>query len=480
VLHKWLLPSLDWRWLRVLAALALTAAMLRVALPTYAAALAVSKTADTSDGACDADCSLREAIVAANAAPGADTITVPAGVYQFTRTGNDDVGAVGDLDITDSLTIIGAGAATTIIDGQDIDRVFDIASTTACACTVAFSGITITNGSANATNFNVGGAIYIGAGVTASISDSTISSSSATGSGAGIEARGAHLTLANVTFLNNDAVASGGAVRAISSLTISGSSFVNNEAEFGGAIALAQDNAKTISIIGSSFTGNHTASTAGGSADDGGAIYADIDAALTLVGNTFTGNSAVNNGGALFLQDNATAGTGTLSASYNRIVGNSAASGNGLFRASGTAIATKNWWGCNAGPAAAPCVVVQGTVDVAPWIVLRHAASPAALLPGGHSTLTADFRTNSDGSANQASDLGALIGLPISFGNTALGTLAGAQPAIQSTGAATATYTAGSSVGAGSADATVDAQTATATITITSVRYVYLPLAVNP
>lgn len=36
---------------------------------------AVSKTADTNDGVCDADCSLREAITAANAAAGGDTIT---------------------------------------------------------------------------------------------------------------------------------------------------------------------------------------------------------------------------------------------------------------------------------------------------------------------------------------------------------------------------------------------------------------------
>lgn len=35
----------------------------------------VTKTADTNDGLCDADCSLREAIVAANAAPGADRIS---------------------------------------------------------------------------------------------------------------------------------------------------------------------------------------------------------------------------------------------------------------------------------------------------------------------------------------------------------------------------------------------------------------------
>ena len=47
----------------------------------HAATFAVTKTADTNDGTCDADCSLRESVVAANAAVGADTITVPAGTY---------------------------------------------------------------------------------------------------------------------------------------------------------------------------------------------------------------------------------------------------------------------------------------------------------------------------------------------------------------------------------------------------------------
>src|SRR6187549_3216809 len=84
---------------------------------TYAATFVVTKTADTADGACNADCSLREAITAANTAAGPDIITVPAGTYTLTITGtNEDANANGDLDITSAITLNGAGAGTTAIE----------------------------------------------------------------------------------------------------------------------------------------------------------------------------------------------------------------------------------------------------------------------------------------------------------------------------------------------------------------------------
>ncbi|HLM60606.1 MAG TPA: CSLREA domain-containing protein, partial [Pyrinomonadaceae bacterium] len=43
-------------------------------LTTQAATLTVTKIADTNDGACDADCSLREAIAAANPAGGDEIV----------------------------------------------------------------------------------------------------------------------------------------------------------------------------------------------------------------------------------------------------------------------------------------------------------------------------------------------------------------------------------------------------------------------
>lgn len=66
------------------------------------------------DGCQPGDCSLREAIIAANdvSDPRFDpTIGVPAGIYTLTISGaEEDACAKGDLDITRSVTIFGAGA----------------------------------------------------------------------------------------------------------------------------------------------------------------------------------------------------------------------------------------------------------------------------------------------------------------------------------------------------------------------------------
>jgi CSLREA domain-containing protein len=73
-------------------------------------------------------CSLRAAIQAANALPGADTIVLQSNaIYQLTRPGVDDTALNGDLDILDNVTLTGAGPGSTIIDGNGAvtgERVF--------------------------------------------------------------------------------------------------------------------------------------------------------------------------------------------------------------------------------------------------------------------------------------------------------------------------------------------------------------------
>jgi len=116
---------------------------------------------DPGNGTCKAsdktgDCSLRAAIMETNALEGPDEIRVPAGTYLLTITGDDDDSMVGDLDITDGeLTITGAGTDSTIIDGNSIDRVFQMLTTG-----VVIQDLTI-RGGLGENNIGRGGGIYI-------------------------------------------------------------------------------------------------------------------------------------------------------------------------------------------------------------------------------------------------------------------------------------------------------------------------------
>jgi CSLREA domain-containing protein len=127
---------------RRLAAAAAILTALAVPAAGQAAQINVTTTVD-GNGGTGSHCSLREAIRAANdhnAGPGGDcaagtsgpdTINLPAGTYTLDDHGTgEDAAASGDLDVTENLTIIGAGATTTIVDGDAADRVFDFSQGT--------------------------------------------------------------------------------------------------------------------------------------------------------------------------------------------------------------------------------------------------------------------------------------------------------------------------------------------------------------
>jgi CSLREA domain-containing protein len=134
----------------------------------------------------DGDCSLREAIRAANlnasvdacaAGSGVDTISLPDGTYLLTRSGSDDTAAAGDLDLNSPLTINGGGSPDTLIDGNQIDRIFDIAP----GVTIRLNNLTVRNGAGGVRD---GGAIH-NAG-TLYLTNSNIRSSLTDGRGGGI------------------------------------------------------------------------------------------------------------------------------------------------------------------------------------------------------------------------------------------------------------------------------------------------------
>lgn len=99
--------------------------------------------------------SLRAAITEASNNNEDDTINLPAGIYILQGTADEDNNAGGDLDIDTihSITIMGQGAGTTIIDSNQGDRVLHILKGT-----VYVSAVTIRNGKTSDSNQTLGNA----------------------------------------------------------------------------------------------------------------------------------------------------------------------------------------------------------------------------------------------------------------------------------------------------------------------------------
>ena len=92
-------------------------------------------------------------------------------------------------------------------------------------------------------------------------------------------------------------------------LTISGTRVLNNTSDFGGGIELRQaTGGATVTITGSTISGNHAT-------DDGGGIdvdsVADDGTTLTISDSTISGNSSVDFGGGLYLHDVGAGATNT-------------------------------------------------------------------------------------------------------------------------------------------------------------------------
>jgi CSLREA domain-containing protein/uncharacterized repeat protein (TIGR01451 family) len=282
---------------RGIVAALLVAAALALPMHAHAASFTVTKTADTNDGACSiADCSLREAITAANQSPGADTITVPAGVFQLTRAvppgaEPEDANANGDLDITGQVTLNGAGARSTIISASGSgDRVLHIVSASA-----TIAGVTLRDGSGSGPfGATSGGGVQVDAGATLGLRDSVVTANRAQ-FGAGIAAYGT-VTLAGVTISANSGNTSAGIDLArdnpelpAPSLAVSNSTISGNIATFsGGGIGVFAGSASLTQVT---ITANLADSNADGSGNGGGIVVDDgAGASLSFGGSILAGN----------------------------------------------------------------------------------------------------------------------------------------------------------------------------------------------
>ena len=254
-----------------------TAAETRLA---YAATITVTTTADELND--DGDCSLREAVQAANtdaavdacsAGSGADTIVVPPGTYLLTIAGrNEHANAAGDLDITSDLTISGAGAAASVVQAginfvtfHPVDRVLQVFA----GADVKISGLTIQGGEVAPVPF--GGVEFAGGGI----------------------ANGGSLELIDSVVRDNFA-AVGGGISNGGTLTLTRSTIRSNLAGGpDGGSGGGMNNGGSATLIDSTVSGNTLVSP------DGISIGNGIlnTGALTLVGSTVSGNGGTPGGG---------------------------------------------------------------------------------------------------------------------------------------------------------------------------------------
>src|SRR5262245_12432318 len=227
--------------------------------------------------------SLRQAVLDANASPGADLI-------RFAPAARDGAIALtsGELAITDDLAIDGPGQNRLTLSGNNASRVFHVSGSTT---DVAIKDVTIANGRATGTT------------VDSPFGPVTL--------GGGILNHGGHLTLAHVTLSNNQAVgdfAGGGAIANIlgATLTVGHSAFTDNRAAatvFGNGGGITNQGGSTLTVAHSTFTGNQATASQGGAAaplglGEAGAIASGGGSMATISHSRFEGNLARGGDGA--------------------------------------------------------------------------------------------------------------------------------------------------------------------------------------
>jgi len=222
------------------------------------------------------NCTLRAAIQEANLLAGADTITLPAGLFQLALTGpGEEAAATGDLDITSDLTITGAGATSTIIDGGGLDRVLDIAPNGA-PVSVTINSLAIQNGTASGAP---GGAIRVNLG-TVVLNDCRLNSNDTDANGGAINNAG-NLTLNRCTLSANTASGNGGGLYNAATLALNNTTLSGNSAtSLGGGLY----NATTATALHATFALN--------GATSGGGLYNAGSA--TLKSTLFDANTGGN------------------------------------------------------------------------------------------------------------------------------------------------------------------------------------------
>ncbi|WP_324282699.1 choice-of-anchor Q domain-containing protein [Cyanobacterium aponinum UTEX 3221] len=263
--------------------------------------LNVTTTEDQNDGSAANGLSLRDAIIQANADPRREyIINVPNGTYNLTITED------GSLDISSSISIIGASAGNTIISASFLgDRIFNVSGT----------------GNLNIANFTLQDANV----ATNSQLDTNLDNVGVNLDGGAINIQSSgKATLDNVIIANNRVNGKGGGIANSGLLEMNDSVILLNFSVGNGGGIYNGESGNTI-INRSTIAFNSTSSTI----DEetllgGGGILNDTGGKMTLINSTISNNTSLIGGG-LWAQGESTTIINTT------IARNSGSTGAGIF-----------------------------------------------------------------------------------------------------------------------------------------------------
>jgi hypothetical protein len=328
--------------------LAAGAVALVLAAPVGAKTFEVTKRGDPTPNACKKkDCSLREAVIAANNHGGADKVVLPKkkpyglSIENVVPGTDDDGAATGDLDVTDDLKVNHPGKGRAKVDANGIDRAFELLP----GAPTSFKRIVVTGGddgddeggggilatdanvslrrssvSHNHADGNYGGGLELDGTAALSMVRSALSFNTSNSDSGGIEAGEGPITIERSKLIGNRADGSGGAMygdTGDSLIRIVQSTIADNEAQDGngggfhasGPVAVdrstisgnsastegggvqASDEEDTLVITNSTVSGNHAAG-------DGGGVWSSADASVNAI--TVARNTSSEDGGGLY------------------------------------------------------------------------------------------------------------------------------------------------------------------------------------
>ncbi len=275
------------------------------AAPT--AELTVNSTADLI--ADDGQCTLREAITAANtdtasgamvgecdAGSGDDIINLPAGEYKLLLFGDEDNNVTGDFDISSNMHIRSQNGDKVVLHGNFVDRLFEISANTV----VTIEAVTIQYGQATTGGGirNLGNLTLRDSAVLSNTATSGVGGGLVTGGGAGPIA-----TIINSTFVNNMAGGVGDAIYAGNS---SGTLHLLQSTVSGNGDRAVSLNAATVTIensilANSTGAGRDCQISNGASVSISNTVVESANCQAGYVANVQTGDPALgaldNNGG---------------------------------------------------------------------------------------------------------------------------------------------------------------------------------------